>query len=97
MRLIPCPYCGARPEIEFSHAGEAFIARPKDPSALDDAAWAAYLYERSNIKGAYAERWYHEHGCGRFFNLRRDTATDRVLGAGRSGEPLTAPGEGDPQ
>jgi sarcosine oxidase subunit delta len=78
MLLIACPYCGPRPELEFVYGGEAHIARPADPMSLDDEAWAAYLYLRSNPKGMHSERWRHVHGCGRFFNARRDTMTDRI-------------------
>ena len=81
MLLIPCPHCGPRPEIEFSYGGEAYIARPPDPAALDDREWAGFLYARTNPRGPHAERWRHLHGCGRFFNLRRDTRTDRWVTA----------------
>lgn len=76
MLLIDCPYCGKRPEIEFSYGGEAHIARPSDPMALSDEEWAAFLYARTNPKGTHAERWRHAHGCGRFFNAVRDTVSD---------------------
>ena len=36
MLLIPCPYCGERPEIEFSYGGKAHIARPQNPASLSD-------------------------------------------------------------
>ena len=36
MLLIPCPWCGERDEIEFRYGGEAGIAYPTDPAALDD-------------------------------------------------------------
>ncbi len=78
MLVIPCPHCGPRPENEFRYAGEAHIARPADPEALSDAAWADFLYMRGNPKGRHAERWRHVHGCGRFFNCIRDTVTDRI-------------------
>ena len=78
MLIIPCPHCGARPENEFRYAGEAHIARPGDPEMLSDAAWADFLYMRTNPKGRHAERWRHVHGCGRFFNCVRDTVTDRI-------------------
>ena len=87
MLLIPCPYCGTRPENEFRYGGEAHIARPPDPSALDDAAWTDFLYARSNPKGTHAERWRHLHGCGRFFNCLRDTVTDRITASYPSGQP----------
>ncbi len=88
MLLIPCPYCGMeRPELEFRNGGEAHVARPPDPSAVSDAEWAAYLSFRSNPKGVIAERWRHVSGCGRFFNVLRDTVSDKFLAAYRAGEP----------
>lgn len=102
MLLIRCPFCEeARPEIEFRYAGEAHIARPTEPSSVTDAAWADYLYMRTNAKGWHAERWHHVHGCGRFLNALRHTATDRIEATYRPGEPRPAPpdrqrGEGTP-
>lgn len=88
MLLIRCPYCEEhRPEIEFRNAGEAHIARPTDPSALDDHAWADFLFNRTNPKGLHVERWRHVHGCGRFFNAVRHTVTDKLLLTYRAGEP----------
>jgi len=77
--LIPCPYCGPRPEIEFRCGGEAHIARPKEPAKVGDAAWGNYLFHRTNPKGVHAERWLHTHGCRRWFNALRDTSSDRIL------------------
>jgi sarcosine oxidase, subunit delta len=87
MLLIACPYCGERPEIEFAYGGEAHIARPADPSALNDEEWAAYLYARTNPKGTHAERWRHANGCGRFFNALRDTVSDFFVATYKTGEP----------
>ena len=86
MLLITCPYCGPRPELEFRCGGEAHIARPEDPSALDDAAWRDFLYTRTNPKGIHAERWLHAHGCQRWFNAVRDTVSDKILATYRAGE-----------
>ena len=61
--------------------------------ALSPAAWAAYQYERRNTKGPHAERWRHSHGCGRFFNVVRDTTTDRILGSYCIGEPRPLAGD----
>ena len=91
MLLVPCPYCGPRPEIEFHGGGEAHVLRPA-PTDASDEDQAEYLYYRANPKGPHRERWYHMHGCGRWFNAVRDTVTDRFLGSYRVGEP--APGEG---
>ena len=87
MLLIPCPWCGPRDEIEFHYGGEAHIARPSDPDALDDPAWAEYLFMRNNPKGPFAERWVHSAGCRRWFNLLRDTTTHRILAVYKIGDP----------
>ena len=86
MLLIPCPWCGPRDEVEFHYGSEAHIARPADPDALDDAAWAEYLFMRNNPKGPFAERWVHNAGCRRWFNIVRDTATHRILAVYKIGE-----------
>ena len=86
MLLITCPYCGARPEIEFRCGGEAHIARPVDPAKVDDAACADFLFHRTNPKGLIAERWLHAHGCRRWFNALRDTVSDRILATYAMGE-----------
>lgn len=86
MLLIPCPYCGPRPEIEFSYGGQAHVVRPQPGTDPEADAWVAFQYERSNTRGPHAERWRHIHGCSRFFNVVRDTATDQILRSYRSGE-----------
>ena len=78
MLLIPCPFCGNREESEFHQGGEAHIERPKNPDKLSDADWANYLFLRDNKKGVYLERWVHRHGCRRWFNIARDTATNEI-------------------
>jgi sarcosine oxidase subunit delta len=78
MLLIPCPYCGPRPEVEFRCCGEAHIARPPVPVEATDEAFEQYLYVRSNSKGRLYERWRHIHGCARFFNVARNTVSDRI-------------------
>ena len=88
MLLIHCPYCNAeRPEVEFAYAGEAHIARPTDPSQLDDDQWRDHLYIRSNPRGLHYERWRHIHGCGRFFNAARDTLSDKFVTTYKAGLP----------
>jgi sarcosine oxidase subunit delta len=96
MLLIKCPYCGERPEIEFSYGGQAHLARPANPFELSDEDWAEYLYMRRNRKGIHAERWRHVHGCARFFNALRDTTSDQFLATYRVGEAPPNPGTGAP-
>jgi sarcosine oxidase subunit delta len=87
MLLIHCPYCDEkRPEIEFAYGGEAHIARPLDPSALNGEEWESFLFIRSNPRGRHHERWRHVHGCGRFFNAVRDTVTDKFETTYKAGE-----------
>ena len=90
MLLISCPYCGARPELEFTHGGQAHLARAREPSGLNAQDWADFLYMRDNTRGVHAERWRHTHGCGRFFNALRDTTNDHFIATYRVGEPPPA-------
>jgi sarcosine oxidase, subunit delta len=87
MLLVTCHYCGERPEIEFRCGGEAHIARPLDPTLLDDVAWSEFLFYRTNPKGTHAERWNHVYGCGRWFNTLRDTMSDAFIATYTMGEP----------
>lgn len=87
MLVIPCPYCGPRDQDEFVYGGEAHRARPAEPQALSDAEWADFVFMRDNAKGPHRERWCHAAGCGRWFNVIRSTASDRVFAAYGIGEP----------
>ena len=86
MLVIPCPYCGPRPELEFSYGGQAHLVRPGADAAAGDAAWNAFQYERANDKGPHSERWRHIHGCSQFFYVVRDTTTDRIIRSYKRGE-----------
>lgn len=77
MLLIPCPWCGPRDEVEFHYGGQAQVSYPEDPSALSDPQWADYLFFRSNPSGRFVERWVHTAGCRNWFDLTRDTVTQR--------------------
>lgn len=79
MLLIRCPWCGPRDEVEFRHGGQAGVAAPADPEALDDAEWARYVFVRDNPKGPFAERWVHAAGCRRWFDTVRDTVTNQFF------------------
>jgi sarcosine oxidase, subunit delta len=79
MLQITCPFCGPREETEFAYGGEASIARPKDPLSLSDADWAEYLFMRRNPRGILAELWCHTAGCRRWFVVRRDTVSNKIV------------------
>ena len=87
MLSMNCPFCGERDISEFSYGHEAHIARPANPSAMSDDAWADYLFMRENPKGLHFERWVHTHGCRRWFNVARNTYTDRILAIYKMGDP----------
>jgi heterotetrameric sarcosine oxidase delta subunit len=92
MMRIPCICCGPRDENEFICGGTSHIQRP----ALDagDETWGGYLFFRDNPKGVHLERWRHVQGCGRWFNLARNTVTHEVLSVYAMTEP--PPGEPPP-
>ncbi|WP_321365054.1 sarcosine oxidase subunit delta [Celeribacter sp.] len=88
MLQIFCPYCEELlPETEFVYAGEAHIDRPVSPSEQTDEEWAEFLFMRKNVKGIHFERWRHIHGCGRYFNVVRNTITDKIIVTYKAGEP----------
>lgn len=85
MLRIPCPYCGTRDEAEFTFGGSSHLTRP--PPHVDDESWSVYLFFRSNPAGVHFERWLHSYGCGRWFNLARDTRTHRIFMNYQMGDP----------
>lgn len=91
MLAIDCPHCGTRDQTEFAYGGEAHRERPAAPETLSDAAWADFVFMRTNTKGVFAERWYHAAGCRRWFNALRDTSTDRVIATYDIGAPRPDP------
>ncbi len=91
MLKITCPWCGPREESEFSHGGEAHIARPLDTDALSDAQWGDYLFMRKNPKGLHREQWLHSAGCRRWFNAERHTVSYVFTKFYKPGENPDAP------
>ena len=82
MMKITCPYCGERGEEEFRHGGPSHLQRPivaEDPiNDVSATVWADYLFMRDNMKGVSLERWGHIHGCGKWFNMVRDSVTHEI-------------------
>jgi len=77
MLLIPCPWCGARAQSEFSYGGDATLERPAPDARVD--AWTAFVYQRDNPAGPHDELWFHGAGCRQWFRVRRDTRTHEVI------------------
>lgn len=91
MLRIFCPYCGVRDEPEFTFGGPSHIARP--PPNADDKSWSSYLFNRKNPAGVHLERWQHLYGCGRWFNVARDTRTHEILTTYVMGHPPPDPSD----
>ena len=65
---------------------EAIQSSRENPETLTDEEWGEYLFIRSNKKGIHYERWTHDHGCRRWFNVMRDTVSDEILATYKMGE-----------
>ena len=78
MQYFPCPFCGPRPETEFTFVTEAGKPRPEPAAEVSDAQWAAYLHLNHAPKGRSEEIWLHLT-CGDYFWMARDTVTRDVL------------------
>ncbi len=73
---IPCPNCGARSVHEFVH-GE--IRRAPEHLTDPDERDLDLAFMHDNEEGVVTERWFHAAGCRRWFEIRRDTTTDRIV------------------
>lgn len=79
MMLIPCPFCGPRPETEFAYGGPDMGARAQDPNSFDEAAWVHALTIPPNPLGPVREHWRHTKGCGSWVTITRDTRTHVIV------------------
>lgn len=86
MLLIACPWCGARPELEFRCGGQGHLTRVTDAMGASDEEFAQYLFMRDNPKGWHYERWNHVHGCRRWFGALRHTVTHEIRATYKPGE-----------
>ena len=78
---IPCPQCGERDVSEFRYGGDASKKRPEH-GAGGQKTWHDYVFVCDNPKGPHEEFWQHTLGCRHWFKLRRNTATNEVMGGG---------------
>ena len=79
---IPCPQCGERDFSEFRYGGDASKKRPEH-GAGGQKTWADYVFVFDNPKGPHEEYWQHTLGCRQWFKLKRNTATNEVIGGGQ--------------
>ena len=79
MLLIPCPWCGPRPENEFRHGGEAHIARPADPAARRRRRMGRLPLRRGQPEGRARRALAARAWLRAVLQCVRDTVTDRIL------------------
>ncbi|MFV1443494.1 sarcosine oxidase subunit delta [Phaeobacter sp. JH20_36] len=75
---ITCPLCGERDRREFYYRG-AVLEAPEEGAPLE--VWHAHVHLRLNPAGPLEEWWYHQHGCGSWIRVRRDTSNHEMLAA----------------
>jgi sarcosine oxidase subunit delta len=76
MLLIPCPFCGPRPEDEFAYGGDATLVTPEEENNVE--AIADYIFLRDNPRGWHKEFWTHRYGCRRWMIVERHTVTHKI-------------------
>ncbi len=78
---IPCPHCGLREVSEFRYGSGASKTRPAHDNT-DFKTWNDYVFLFDDPKGPHVEYWHHVLGCRQWFKLKRNTATNEILGGG---------------
>ncbi len=73
--LVHCPQCGPRSVYEFRFGGEV---KQRPAANASEAAWANYIYTKSNEAGVQKEWWFHRSGCRQWFQALRNTLTNEV-------------------
>ncbi len=73
---LTCPVCGKREVHEFHYGGPERGARPaqEDLDAEDHFRWTQFRMTRP---APQEEWWYHAGGCGVWFSIWRNPATNR--------------------
>ena len=97
MLLIPCPWCGACAQVEFSYGGDAARRRPPDPGQCSVEEWLDHVYLRDNPRGAHLEWWQHNAGCRQWIQVLRNTQTHEVMGAWDANARVEAPAAPAPE
>ena len=75
---IECPLCGSRDRREFYYQGHATALDRPNPEATPEI-WDDYLHNRENLAGITEDLWHHEHGCGAWLVVRRNTISHEIL------------------
>jgi sarcosine oxidase subunit delta len=88
MLEIKCPYCGARPQVEFAYGGDSTVKRPELNKEITDRDWDNFVYYRKNPRGKHSELWHHISGCRQWFKAQRDTTTHEFIKTAKLNEEV---------
>jgi sarcosine oxidase subunit delta len=78
MQRIDCPWCGERPQIEFTYYRDA-EAVPRAPEQDQDTdSQLRRIYLRKNHIGFHFEIWQHEMGCRQWVRVLRNNLTHEI-------------------
>jgi len=75
---ITCPVCGKRDLYEFRFGNEDRGPAP-DHEGLTPEIYSERVHAHVNTAGPQKEWWCHKGGCGVWFTVWRDTATNREV------------------
>jgi heterotetrameric sarcosine oxidase delta subunit len=78
MQRIECPWCGERPQIEFSYYRDAEAVPPAREWEQDIDAQLRRIYLRKNHVGFHSEIWQHVMGCRQWLRVLRNNLTHEV-------------------
>ncbi len=67
---------------EFRYGSDASKKRPTH-GEKDFAKWYDHVFLFENPKGPHEEYWHHVLGCRQWFKLKRNTATNEIIGGGK--------------
>jgi sarcosine oxidase subunit delta len=67
---------------EFRYGSDASKKRPAH-GEKDFAKWHDHVFLFENPKGPHEEYWHHVLGCRQWFKLKRNTATNEIIGGGK--------------
>lgn len=55
---------------------------------MSDKQWGDFLHYRKNPRGEHRELWVHAAGCGKYFNVARNTQTYEIYATYKAGTQL---------
>lgn len=88
---VVCPYCGISNDDEFVIDRTNLVARPS--LNVVDATRKHDALKRQAPAGVQLERWGHFLGCGRSFNVARDSRTREIVQTYATGLPPPEPAD----